>query len=39
MDEMPVEQASEAPSGATAVEHCRSLSAVSDEQQIISGRP
>jgi putative SOS response-associated peptidase YedK len=28
MDGMPVEQASEAPPGATAVEHCRPLSEV-----------
>jgi hypothetical protein len=30
---------SEAPPDATAVDHCWSLSAVSDEQQIISGPP
>jgi hypothetical protein len=39
MDEMPVEEASEAPPGATGVEYFRSLSSVSDEQQTISGRP
>jgi hypothetical protein len=31
--------ASEAPPDATAVEYCQSLSAVSDEQQTISGHP
>jgi hypothetical protein len=30
---------SEAAPAATAVDHCRCLSAFSDEQQIISGRP